>query len=53
MAFVAFVLAAVVLTAVFAFLGMMWISVVPRRLLRDGRRPEIGLERRPSVEPAE
>jgi len=53
MAFVVFVLAAVVLTAAFAFLGMMWISVVLRRLLRDGRRPEIGLERRAPAEPAE
>ena len=53
MAFVVFVLAAVVLTAVFAFLGMMWISVALRRMLRDGRRPEIGLERRRSAGPAE
>jgi hypothetical protein len=42
MALLVCVLAAVVLTAGFAFLGMMWISVVLRRLLRDGgeRQPE-------------
>lgn len=53
MAFIVFVLAAVFLTAVFAFLGMMWISLALRRLLRDGRRPEIGLERRQSAPSAE
>lgn len=53
MALVVFLSAAVFLTAGFAFLGMIWISVALRRLLRDGRRPEIGFERRQSVEPAE
>jgi len=53
MALLVWVLAAMVLTAGFAFLGMMWISVALRGLMRDGRRPEIGLERRRSVEPAE
>ncbi len=43
------VLVAVGMTAGFAFLGMMWISVVMRRLMRDGRpagRPD-------AAEPAE
>lgn len=53
MALLVCVLAAVLLTAGFAFLGMMWISVSLRQMLRDGRRPEIGLERRRSVDPAE
>jgi len=49
MALLVCVLAAVVLTAGFAFLGMMWISVALRQLLRDGNRKRDGAV----VEPAE
>ncbi|WP_443750754.1 hypothetical protein [Asticcacaulis solisilvae] len=49
MALLVCVLAAVVVTAGFAFVGMMWISVALRQLLRDGGRKR----EREAVEPAE
>lgn len=53
MTLVLFLSAAVFLTAGFAFLGMMWISVTLRRLLRDGRALRSPMQPPDLTEPAE